>query len=171
MQSIGISLGPFIKSGHLQFYSSRPTLQTLELHFIYIKNIIKELKPTVIILDPITNVMSEGPNSGIRLMLTRFVDFLKTEQITVVFTAAITEKLIERNPSDEGISSMVDTWIMVQDAEFENERKRTCTVMKSRGMSHSKIILDFNISNKGITLSPISQKEGKDRENSKQAKE
>jgi len=171
MQSIGISLSPFIKSGHLQFYSSRPTLQNLELHFIYIKNIIKELKPTVIILDPITNVMSEGPNSGIRLMLTRFVDYLKTEQITVIFTAAITEKLIERNPSDEGISSMVDTWILVQDSDSETERKRTCTVMKSRGMSHSKMILDFNMSNKGIALSPISQKEGKDRENLKKAKE
>lgn len=104
-------------------------------------------------------------------MLTRFVDFLKTEQITVIFTAAITEKLIERNPSDEGISSMVDTWIMVQDAEFEAERKRTCTIMKSRGMAHSKMVKEFNISNKGISLSPISEKEGKDRENSKNAKD
>ncbi|MFN2440632.1 MAG: ATPase domain-containing protein [Chitinophagaceae bacterium] len=141
------------------------------MHFIFIKNIIKEFKPAAVILDPITNLMSEGPNSGVRLMLTRFIDYLKTEQIIVVFTAAITEKLIERNPSDEGISSLVDTWIMVQDAEFENERKRTCTVMKSRGMSHSKMILDFNISNKGITLTPISQKERKNRENLKQAKE
>jgi circadian clock protein KaiC len=171
MKSIGISLDPFIKSGHLQFYSSRPTLQNLELHFISIKTMVKELKPEFVILDPITNFMSEGPNSGVRLMLTRFVDFLKTQQITVIFTAAITEKLIERNPSDEGISSMVDTWIMVQDAEFENERKRTCTIMKSRGMGHSKMVNQFLISNKGISLSPIPQEETKDREKSKSAKE
>ncbi len=171
MKSIGISLDPFIKSGHLQFYSSRPTLQNLELHFISIKNIVKELKPEVVILDPISNLMSEGPNSGVRLMLTRFVDFLKSEQITVIFTAAITEKLIEQNPSDEGISSMVDTWIMVQDAEFENERKRTCTIMKSRGMGHSKMVKQFEISNKGISLSPIPKEETKDREKLNSGKE
>jgi circadian clock protein KaiC len=171
MKSIGISLAPFVESGHLQFYSSRPTLQNLELHFISIKQLVKELKPAVIILDPITNLMSEGPNSTVRLMLTRFVDFIKNEQITVIFTAAITERLIERNPSDEGISSMVDTWIMVQDAEFEAERKRTFTIMKSRGMAHSKMVKQFNISNNGISLSPVTQKESKDRERGKQIKE
>jgi circadian clock protein KaiC len=170
MKSIGTLLDPFINSGHLHFYSSRPTLQNLELHFISIKRMVKELKIEVIILDPITNLMSEGPNSGVRLMLTRFVDFLKTEQITVIFTAAITEKLIERNPSDEGISSMVDTWIMVQDAEFESERKRTFTIMKSRGMNHSKMIKELKISNKGISLSPVSERESKGRETGKQSK-
>jgi circadian clock protein KaiC len=104
-------------------------------------------------------------------MLTRFVDFLKNQQITVIFTAAITEKLIEQNPSDEGISSMVDTWIMVQDAEFESERKRTCTIMKSRGMRHSKMVKQFEIANKGISLSPIPKEETKDRDNSNSAKE
>lgn len=170
MRSIGLHLDPFVKSGHLRFYSSRPTIENLELHFISIRNIVKEFKPTVIILDPITNLMSEGPNSGVRLMLTRLVDFFKTEQITVIFTAAITEKLIERNPSDEGISSMVDTWILVQDAEVNSERKRTCSVMKSRGMNHSKMVKEFIISNKGINLKSISQREKEDRERSKEVK-
>ncbi|WP_276372873.1 circadian clock protein KaiC [Chryseolinea sp. H1M3-3] len=164
MRSIGINLEPLVKSGRLLFYSSRPTLQNLELHFISIKNKIKKIKPAAVILDPITNLMTEGPNSGVRLMLTRFVDYLKGEQITVIFTAAITEKLIERNPSDEGISSMVDTWIMVQDAESDGERKRTCTVMKSRGMGHSKMVKHLIISDFGIALKQISERQGKERE-------
>jgi circadian clock protein KaiC len=164
MRSIGIDLEPLIESGRLFFYSSRPTLQNLELHFISIKNRIRKIKPFVVILDPITNLMTEGPNSGVRLMLTRFVDYLKGEQMTVLFTAAITEKLIERNPSDEGISSMVDTWIMVQDAESGGERKPTCTIMKSRGMGHSKMVNQLVISDHGIALKPISGKHGKERE-------
>ena len=78
MRSVGFHLKPFEKSGILTFYYSRPTLQNLELHFIAIKKIIYEINPTVVILDPITNLMTEGPNSDIRSMLTRFVDFLKT---------------------------------------------------------------------------------------------
>lgn len=99
--------------------------------------------------------MTEGPNSDIRSMLTRFVDYLKLEQITVMFTAAITVGSIERNPSDEGISSMVDTWMMVQDIEVDAERTRSLCVMKSRGMFHSNEVRRFIISKKGIRLLPI----------------
>jgi hypothetical protein len=43
--------------------------------------------------------------------------------------------------------------------------------MKSRGMAHSKMVKQFNISNNGISLSPVTQKESKDRERGKQIKE
>ncbi len=155
MQSIGCNLEPLVKSGILTFYYSRPTLQNLELHFLAIKEIISEIKPTVVVLDPITNLMTEGPNSDIRSMLTRFVDYLKTQRITVLFTAAITVGSIKTNPSDEGISSMVDTWMMVQDIEVDSERTRSLCVMKSRGMAHSNQVRKFKISSKGITLSSI----------------
>jgi circadian clock protein KaiC len=155
MQSIGINLNAFIKSGKLQFYFARPTLQNLELHFMSIKEVIEKTHPSLIILDPITNLMTEGPNSDIRSMLTRFIDYLKTKQITVMFTAAITLGSIERNPSDEGISSMVDTWLMVQDIELDGERNRSVYVMKSRGMDHSKEVREFVITSEGITLIPI----------------
>jgi circadian clock protein KaiC len=122
---------------------------------------IKEIKPSVVILDPITNLMTEGPNSDIRSMLTRFVDYLKTEQVTVLFTAAITVGSIERNPSDEGISSMVDTWMMVQDIELDGERTRSLCIMKARGMAHSTDVRRFVISNKGISLIPIAGRENK----------
>jgi len=158
MKSIGIHLDPFVKSEILSFYYSRPTLQNLELHFIAIKKIINKIKPDVVIFDPITNLMTEGPNSDIRSMLTRFVDYLKIQQITVMFTAAITVGSIARNPSDEGISSMVDTWIMVQDIEVEEERLRSICIMKSRGMSHSNLVKRYEISNKGITINPIVRK-------------
>jgi circadian clock protein KaiC len=159
MGSIGLDLDPLIESGIMTFYYSRPTLQNLELHFLAIKKIINNLNPSVVILDPITNLMTEGPNSDIRSMLTRFVDFLKTQKITVMFTAAITVGSIERNPSDEGISSMVDTWIMVQDIEVDAERTRSLCVMKSRGMIHSNEVRMFKISSTGIILKPISTKE------------
>jgi circadian clock protein KaiC len=181
MGSIGFHLGPLVKSGILTFYYARPTLQNLELHFLAIKEIIYHLKPSIVILDPITNLMTEGPNSDIRSMLTRFVDFLKTQNVTVMFTAAITVGSIERNPSDEGISSMVDTWIMVQDIEVDSERTRSLCVMKSRGMIHSNEVMKFKISTKGITLLPIvhnikasssnSERKAKEHENLSTSKE
>jgi circadian clock protein KaiC len=52
---------------------------------------------------------------------------------------------------------MVDTWMMVQDIEVDEIRKRSLCVMKSRGMLHSHTVKEFDISNKGISLSPITR--------------
>ncbi len=160
MKSLGILLTPFIESKHLHFYYARPNLQNLELHFMAIKQSIEKLNPSCIILDPITNLMTDGPNSDVRSMLTRFIDFLKTKQITVMFTAAITVGSISQNPSDEGISSMVDTWIMVQDIELNGERNKTLFVMKSRGMNHSKKEKEIVMSSQGVELLSISRNKG-----------
>jgi circadian clock protein KaiC len=155
MQSVGIDLSTNMKSNLLEFYYARPTLQNLELHFMAIKERIENSKPDVIILDPVTNLMTEGPNSDVRSMLTRFIDYLKTKQITVMFTAAITIGSIAQNPSDEGISSMVDTWLMLQDIDLNQQRATNFYIMKSRGMSHSKEEKRLIISKKGVALIPI----------------
>lgn len=155
MRSIGINIEPFLKSGILKFYSSRPTIQNLELHLISIQKIIQEFKPKIIVLDPITNLMSEGINSEIRQMLANFVDFLKGLNVTTLFTAAITLESIKLNSTDEGISAMMDTWILVRDIETNSERNRGIYVLKSRGMSHSTQVREFEITNHGIVLLPI----------------
>lgn len=155
MGSIGLHLEPFIKSKYLQFYFYRPTLQNLELHLIKIQKIVEEYKPGIVVLDPVTNIMSENINSEIRYMLTKFVDFLKDKQITILFTAAITLETIKKNPSDEGISSMVDTWLLMRDIEKNSERNRGIYVLKSRGMKHSNQIREFKITDEGIELLPV----------------
>ncbi|MEJ7766883.1 MAG: circadian clock protein KaiC [Chitinophagaceae bacterium] len=155
MRSIGLNIDRHVKSGLLMFYASRPTIQNLELHLISIRKIIDTFKPEVLVLDPITNMMSEGINSEIRQMLANFVDYLKAKNITTLFTAAITLETIKSNPSDEGISAMVDTWILVSNVELNSERNRVIYVLKSRGMNHSTQVREFVITDKGINLLPI----------------
>jgi circadian clock protein KaiC len=155
MASIGLRLEAHVKSGRLQFYFQRPTLQNLELHLIKIQKIIETFNPHVVILDPVTNIMSEGINSEIRYQLVKFVDFIKNRHCTILFTAAITLETIKGNASDEGISSMVDTWILLQDLEKNSERNRFLYVLKSRGMKHSSQVREFEITNEGILLIPV----------------
>src|SRR4030095_7559435 len=100
-------------------------------------------------------LMSEGINSEIRQMLAHFVDFLKGRNITTLTTAAITLETIKSNPSDEGISAMMDTWILVRDVENNSERNRSIYVLKSRGMNHSTQVREFIITSNGISLLPI----------------
>jgi len=157
MKSVGILMQEHVDLKRLHFYYARPSLQNLELHFLAIKDIIEKINPKIIVLDPITNLMTEGANSDVRSMLTRFIDYLKTKQITGIFTAAITIGTIARNPSDEGISSMVDTWIMLTDSATDGERTTSMYVMKSRGMKHSKSEMKLEIDSSGLSFHPLSE--------------
>jgi circadian clock protein KaiC len=151
MKSIGVDLQKHIDNGLLQFYASRPTLYGLEMHLVAMYKLIKKFKPEVIILDPITNLITVGSVSEVKLMLIRLIDFLQEEQITVMFTALSLNTIVNEQ-TDEGVSSLVDSWILVRDIEFNGERNRGMYIMKSRGMKHSNQVREFVITDKGLDL-------------------
>src|SRR6185437_12469069 len=138
-------------SGLLEFHAARPTLQGLEQHLVIIHKHIERFKPSVVILDPITNFITIGSTSEVKFMLIRLIDFLMEEQITVMFTA-LTLNTVVSEQTDEGVSSLVDAWILVRDIEFNGERNRGMYIMKSRGMKHSNQVREFVISDRGIDL-------------------
>ena len=151
MRSIGMDMQSHIDSGLLKFVASRPTLFGLEMHLVAIHKIIKNFKPTTIVLDPITNLVTMGSISEVKSMLIRLIDFLQTEQITVMFTA-LTLSTGTSEQTDEGVSSIVDAWILVRDIESNGERNRGMYIMKSRGMKHSNQVREFVINDVGLSL-------------------
>ena len=151
MLSINMDLQKHVDDGYLQFHASRPTLNGLEMHLVAIHKLVKEFKPRVVILDPITNLITVGSVSEVKSLLIRLIDFLQTEQITVMFTA-LTLNGNSTEQTDESISSLVDSWLLVRDIELNGERNRGLYVMKSRGMKHSNQVREFVISDKGLEL-------------------
>ncbi|MCW3079481.1 circadian clock protein KaiC [Segetibacter sp.] len=151
MRSIGIDLQQHIDNGYLQFNASRPTLNGLEMHLLTIHKMVKRFKPSAIILDPITNLITVGSVSEVKGMLIRLIDFLQAEQVTVMFTA-LTLNTVVNEQTDEGVSSLVDAWLLVRDIENNGERNRGMYIMKSRGMRHSNQVREFVISDDGVQL-------------------
>ena len=157
MKSIGLNLDSHLKRGLLLFHSSRPSLYGLERHLATIYKMIRTVKPGTIVLDPITNLVSVGLINEVNSMLLRLIDFLQGEGITIMMTA-LTNILDER--MDEGVSSLVDTWISVRDIEANGERNRAVYIMKSRGLKHSNKVREFVITNKGLDLVEIYREPG-----------
>lgn len=151
MRSIGMDLQKHVDKGLLQFYASRPTLYGLEMHLVAIHKAIHKFKPDVVVLDPITNLITIGSFSEVKSMLVRLIDFLQEGQITVMFTALTLNSMINEQ-TDDGVSSLVDSWLCIKDIEINGERNRGLYVMKARGMKHSNQVREFVITDKGLDL-------------------
>ena len=151
MRSIGLQLDHHVKKGFLKFHSAHPTEYGLEQHLVSVDKLVREFKPRIVVIDPITNLITVGVVRDVKSMLMRLIDMLQSHGITVMFTALTLNNTINDQP-DESISSLVDAWIQVRDVELNAERNRDLFIMKSRGMYHSKQVREFIISSKGVDL-------------------
>ena len=151
MRSIGLDLAPHVKSGLLKFHVARPTLYGLEMHLVTMYDLIKAHKPRVVVLDPITDFFAVGSQTEIKAAVTRIIDFLKTEQITGLFTSYTSEDDTV-DQSIVGVSSLIDAWISLRNIENNGERHRGLFILKARGMAHSNQIRSFRLTSQGIKI-------------------
>jgi circadian clock protein KaiC len=153
MRSTGLDLGRWIDTGLLTFHAARPSVFGLEMHLIAIHRLIEQFAPDAVILDPISSLVGSAPVAEVKSLLVRLLDYLKTKQVTGLFTSLATATSVEE--TEIGVSSLIDTWLQVRDVESRGERNRAIYVIKSRGMSHSNQVREFVITSGGIDLLPV----------------
>src|SRR5579859_385161 len=151
MRSVGVNLEPWIAKRLLHFHALRPTSVGLEAHLAGVHKLIKQMRPSVVVVDPITNLISASGIYGLKSMLMRLVDFLKVEQITSMFTSlSFAGDPQERTAA--AVSSLMDTWIVLRDSERNGRSRRELYIIKSRGMAHSRETRELVVSERGIEL-------------------
>jgi circadian clock protein KaiC len=154
MHSIGINLGQWVELGLLQFQNARATLYGLEMHLVVMHKAIDQFNPSCVIIDPISNLIATASESEVKSMMSRMIDYLKMKQVTALCT-----DLSTINGSAErigiNISSLMDTWLLLQILEARGERNRGLYVLKSRGMAHSNQVREFILSDEGIQLRDV----------------
>jgi circadian clock protein KaiC len=149
-RSIGIDLEPWVRKGLLQFHAARPTYGGIEQVLLLTHKHITSFQPTVVVVDPVTNLLMVSTQNEVRSMLTRLVDFLKTQKITAIFTSLTAAGALEASEAD--VSSLMDTWLLLKNIEVGGERNRALYVLKSRGMEHSNQIREFVLTDDGLRL-------------------
>jgi KaiC/GvpD/RAD55 family RecA-like ATPase len=78
MRSIGIDLGPWMETGLVQIHASRPTLHGLEQHLVMMHHAVRAFGPSVVVVDPISNLTIEGHDLEVKPTLMRLIDFLSS---------------------------------------------------------------------------------------------
>jgi circadian clock protein KaiC len=154
MRSIGLDLEPWIKNDLLRFIPINPASHGLEIHLALLHEEVSRFNPRVVIIDPMSALVSVSTTLHVRSMFIRLIDFLKSKQITT-FITSLTPGNIAFEMTETGISSLMDTWLLVRDLETNGERTRGLYILKSRGMAHSNQVREFILSKNGIELKDV----------------
>jgi circadian clock protein KaiC len=151
MRSIGVDLSGWVAAGLLRFHADRPSRYGLETHLVTMHHLVADFRPTVTVIDPVTNLMTVGSYTDVQAMLTRLIDHLKTENITAMLTSLEPGRTdIER--TETTISSLMDTWIVLRNEEAGGRHIRGLHVLKSRGMTHSNERREFLLTDDGMKI-------------------
>lgn len=157
MSSIGIHFTPMIKKGLLKIVATRPSFFGLEMHLLDLYKLVAEFKPKAVVIDPLTSLLGEGDKREIRSMITRMIDLLKSNGITSFFTSLVSSAAQNDTSGEIGVSSLIDTWIVVRELEEDLSKKRIrgLFIVKSRGTSHNSDVHKLILSDDGIKLAPM----------------
>ena len=113
MRSVGVDLKPWVDRGLLVIQSNRPSMYGLETHLTTMYREVRDFRPQLVIMDPITSFLRSDGGTDAEAMLVRMIDFLKGGEITSVFTS-LTRGGSALEQSEVGVSSLIDTWLVVK---------------------------------------------------------
>jgi circadian clock protein KaiC len=117
------------------------------------QKIVGEFDPAVVVMDPVSDLLSTGTQADVSAMLTRQIDFLKGRGVTTLLTSLNADG--RSAGADVQMASLVDTWLLVKTLEGNGEHNRILYVLKARGTANSNQIREFLLTPRGIELADV----------------
>ena len=151
MGSVGLDLGRWVEAGLLRIWAARPSAFGLETHLTILARLMDEQKPTIAVLDGITSLTHQPTQADVVSMVARQIHLLKSRGITAMATTLVQED----EASGVGVSSLMDTWLLLRNVESNGERNRLLFVLKSRGTAHSNQVREFLLTDHGVELADV----------------
>jgi len=152
MQSPGLVLQPLIKTGRLVVQSYLPEAIGVEEHLFHALKALDELHPQHIVVDAISACGRMGSEHAAFEYLMRVLNACKERGITCIYLNQTTGMDIVAEISGIGVSSIIDTVILLRQLPIDGAMKRQLIVVKSRGSKHSEQFHEFRITDRGIDL-------------------
>src|SRR5688572_22402707 len=150
MRSVGLNLDRWMKRGLLRMHAARPTLYGLEFHLATMHREVDQVEPSVVVVDPLSS-FSGASIDEVSNMVMRLIDFLKGRNVTALFTHLMPGTGLDRD-IEVGVSSLIDTWILLRNAPPGEQGGRHLSILKSRGMAHSSERQSFELTDDGPVL-------------------
>jgi circadian clock protein KaiC len=155
LASVSLDLQTPLDAGLLSIYSVRTESRSAEEHFMAVRRQIDRVKPTRLVIDPISALTKTGGRIAAVHGSLRLLDYARSRGITVVCTSLVASEDAFAETTQTQISTIADTWIHLAYLVRSGERNRTLTIVKSRGMTHSNQVRELVLASDGITLTDV----------------
>jgi circadian clock protein KaiC len=152
MLSPGLTLQPLIKTGSLAVRSYLPEAMGVEEHLFHALKDLDEFQPKHVVVDAISACKRMGSEQAAFEYLMRLLNVCKERGITCIYINQTSGLDIAQEISGIGVSSIIDTIILLRQLPIGGAMTRQLIVMKSRGSKHSEQFHEFRITDRGIDL-------------------
>ena len=155
LSSVGIRLAPHRASGLLRIHSAFTATHSAEEHFLALRALIAEHRPSVVVVDPISTLLRAGGVVSAFSAAERILQLAKRHQITLLCTALAERGGDPDQATSLPVSTLADTWIHLAYHIQGGERNRSLTIVKARGTKHSNQVRELILSDDGVTLTDV----------------
>jgi circadian clock protein KaiC len=157
----GYDLERLEAEGWLQIVCEYPESDTLEDRLVRIKDSLGEFRPQRLVLDPLTALQWLASDKAFRDFILGLTMLLKREQITALFTAEVSRIVGAAAITEQHLSTLTDTIVLLRYVELGSRMCRSLTVLKARGGRHETEIREFSINDSGLHIgAPFQQIRG-----------
>lgn len=148
----GFDFAELERQGLIRLCCRYPETASLEDQLIFMRNEIEQFGPRRIAIDSLSALERVSSRKGFREFVLAFSSFVKEKGIPALFTSTTPLLAGTGSVTEEHISSLTDTIILLRYAEIEGRMRRGLAVLKMRGSSHEKVIHEYSISNRGMQI-------------------
>ena len=153
--SPGIDLRPALKDGTLRISSAMPEAVGAERHLHNTLQAMRQFGPDHVVLDAISSCQRMGSEQAAFEFVVLLINACKERGTTIFLTNQATGLTEEQEISGIGVSSLMDTVVVLRYLHVGGEATRTLLVMKARGTKHSNQIREFRITDNGIDVADV----------------
>jgi circadian clock protein KaiC len=140
------------EQGRLRVIPAYPEIASLEDHLVEIKREIDEFRPNRVAIDSLSALERSGSGKGFREFAIGLTSYLKSEAVLAMLTAATPTLFGGDSVTEQHVSTLTDTIILLRYVELQGQVRRGLTVLKMRGSSHDHEIREFTIGNSGLEV-------------------
>lgn len=148
----GIDYEKLEREGKLKVLCEYPEVSNLEHHLLKMREAIQEFKPSRVAIDSLSALERVSSTKVFREFVIGLTSFIKQQEIVGLFTATTPTLMGGTSVTENHISTLTDSIILLRYVEFAGEMHRGIMVLKMRGSMHDKQIRQFAIDNKGMHI-------------------
>ena len=152
-EAFGLELGEQAATGQVMIDCVYPESLSIEAHLLRIKQQIETHRPNRLVIDSLSALERIGPDFAFRQFLMSLAAMVKRMRVTTLLTASGGSFGDQVKISEQHISTLNDTIILLRYLDIQGRVERDLTVLKMRGSGHAREHRRYRITDEGMKLS------------------